>query len=88
MLLGIIRTRYDFCCEVLDANNLIFLKMQLAHLVNVEPLIGAIFDGSIIEVEAIHINDGFQVFPLFKTAEAAKPPRTPPRKNRGNVLLL
>ena len=55
-LVRIVRPGGHQCREVFDFRDGVFWKEQLAKLADVDPPIGGLFQGSVVEIEAVNIN--------------------------------
>jgi hypothetical protein len=78
----------DFGREVFHPNNLVIWEQQFTHPVNVEPFVGSVFDRPVIEIEPIHVDDGFHDLPSVKKAEAVLPASRPVSKDRGECKFI
>ena len=55
-LVRIVRPGAHQCRKVFDFCDGVFWKQQLAKLADVDPPIGGLFQGSVVEIEAVNIN--------------------------------
>ena len=64
-------------------NNFVIRKQQFAQGLNIQPFIRRPFDTAVIEIEPVHIDDGFHGLPPIKQQRRVKPASHPVSKDRG-----
>lgn len=83
-LTGITGAWFHIGREILDCKDFILREHQVAELGEIEPAIRRVSDGSIIEVEAIHINICFALHaPSIKSRSRPKTASRPAPKRQG-----